>query len=597
MWNKKRDKIFLFYIECGDGMNIDRKTDYIQLGLLSIATVLKLHEYQVQLFFDSYPDMDELKRLISWERVRMVGFYTAIDNIVRIRELTEFIKKTFPRIMVIYGGPQATLKPVELLHESKADIVVRYEGEYTMIELLDYFYLGKGSLEDILGITYRDGDKIKHNPDRPFIENLDELPLLDRDLLPYKEDYPSILTGRGCPYNCTFCFQGSGQYYRMRTVENVLHELDDLLSRYKDPLYIGFSDDTFTADPDRTVRLCREIKKRKELRPGFHWYAEGRANIFYQYPELIGEMRDSGLKVMQFGIESANEDILRLYKKMITKEQVEFTVRQCVEENIFHIVVSFILGGPFESRETIEESLNFAKKLISMAPGRIKIINGYLAPLPGTPIGDEPEKYGIIPLSPFLKTGSAGGRDYLSETVNLKYWELAELKQFFDREINDAMNKEINNIPGEQVAELFRLSSEGIKSIWYDMLSSNIALRRYFNFREHTLYKSIDCLKRDKSIDCLKREDITDYFPQRTDQNFVPVQDGIILDRYGKKYRLDSFKSRIFHLSAGRLKFKDIVNIISEEYENFSSSEEIINELIKFYAELDNIYGVVFSKI
>ena len=588
MWNKKRDKIFLFYIECGDGMNIDRKTDYIQLGLLSIATVLKINEYQVQLFFDSYPDMDELKRLISWERVRIIGFYTAIDNIVRIKELTEFIKKTFPRIKVIYGGPQATLRPLELLQESRVDIVVRYEGEYTMVELLDYFYLGKGSLEDIRGITYRDGDKIKHNPDRPFIENLDELPILDRDLLPYKEDYPSILTGRGCPYNCTFCFQGTGQYYRMRSIENVLKELDDLLSRHKDPLYIGFSDDTFTADPDRTVKLCREIKKRKELRPGFHWYAEGRANILYQYPELISEMRDSGLKVMQFGIESANEEMLRLYKKMITKEQIEFTVKKCVEEDIFNIVVSFILGGPFESRETIEESLIFAKKLISMAPGRIKIINGYLTPLPGTPIGDEPGKYGIIPISPFLKTGSAGGRDYLAETVNLKYWELVELKQFFDREINDAMNKEINNIPGHQVEELFRLPSEGIKSLWYDMMSSNSALKRYFNFKEHPLYKSVDELN---------IEDITDYFPQRTDMNFIPGQDGIILDRYGKKYKLDRFRARIFHLSAGRLKFKDIVKIISEEYEEFSSSEEIINELIKFYSELDNIYGVVFSKI
>jgi len=588
MWNKKRDKIFLFYIECGDGLTPSRKPDDIQIGLLSIGTFLKEKGYQIRLFTDRYPDLDELKRMISWSRVRIIGFYTATDNIYRIIEITEFIKKTFPKIIIVYGGPQATVRPLELLQESFADIIVRYEGEYTMLDLVNYYFLKEGSLENIAGITYRDGNTIKTNPDRPFIENLDDLPIIDRNLLPYKEDYPSILTGRGCPYNCTFCFQGTGHYYRMRSVANVMKELDSLLARYDDPLYIGFTDDTFIADPERTIRLCREIKKRKEFRPGFHWYAETRANILYQYPELIREMKEAGLKFMQFGIESANELILKIYKKMITPEQVEFVIKKCVEEDIFQIVVSFILGGPFETKETIEESLNFAKKLIRLSPGRLRILNGSLTPLPGTPLGDEPEKYDIIPIAPYMRVGSAGGREYLSETVKLKLWELDELKQRFSKEVVNTMNEEIHNIPVHQVEKLFTYPAEGMTSMWYNMMNNCIALRRYFNFKKHPLYKSIKELK---------DEELEKYFPQRTNTIYKITPDGIILDRYGKNYKLNSFETRMFQLSGGKIKFKDIVNIILEEFKNFSSPDQVREKLIKFYRELDKIYGIIFAKI
>ena len=411
MWNKKRDKIFLFYIECGNGVSPFRQTKSIQIGILSIGTFLKEKGYNVQTFFDCYPDTDELKRLISWERVRVIGFYTTMDNIYRVQALTDFIKEKFPKIIVVFGGPLATIQPAVLLEEGRADIVVRYEGEYTMEELLDYYYHDKGNLEDIKGITWRSGNEIRSNPDRPFIENLDELPILDRDLVPFKEDYPILLTGRGCPYNCTFCFQGTGHYYRMRSVENIMKEVDYLLDKYKDPVYISFDDDVFITDRDRAMGLCKELKKRKEIRPGFHWFAETRANILYKYPELIREMKEAGIAVLQFGTESANKKMLEAYNKMITTEQVEFIVKKCVEEDIFQIATTFILGGPFESKNTVAESINFAKKLIRMAPGRIRIVDGFLIPLPGTPIGDNPEKYGITLLKPYWRTGGTGGSE------------------------------------------------------------------------------------------------------------------------------------------------------------------------------------------
>ncbi|MEQ8171668.1 MAG: radical SAM protein [Candidatus Eremiobacterota bacterium] len=581
MWNKKRDKIFLFYIEFGNGVSPFRQTKSIQIGILSIGTYLKEKGYNVQTFFDCYPDTDELKRLISWERVRVIGFYTTMDNICRVQALTDFIKENFPKIIVIFGGPLATIRPALLLEEGRADIVVRYEGEYTMEELMDYYYHDKGSLEDIKGITYRDGNEIKHNPDRPFIEDLDELPILDRDLVPFKEDYPILLTGRGCPYNCTFCFQGTGHYYRMRSVENIMKEVDGLLERYADPVYISFDDDVFITDRDRALALCRELKKRKELRPGFHWFSETRANILYKYPELIKEMKEAGIAVLQFGTESANKKMLEAYNKMITTEQVEFTVKKCVEEDIFQIATTFMLGGPFESRETVEENINFAKKLIRMAPGRIRIVDGFLIPLPGTPIGDHPEKYGIILLKPYWKTGNSGGSECISETVNLKRGELLELKKVFDRELMITMEQELMNIPRKQVEAIFSMLTEGIQALWYDLLSSNTALKRYFNFKDHGIYKTFHELK-----------DFDAYFPQRTDFSYELSEDRITLDRFGRKYLLNPFESRILILSAGRIRFREMVSILKEEFPE-SSTQKILD----FYRKMDDIYGIVFAKV
>ncbi len=580
-----KNEILLAYIECGDGLSSDRTPDEIQVGLLSIATFLKEKGYKIRLAFDKYPDPEDFIWIIPAKKIKIIGFYTTADNITRVINLTEIIKEKFPEVIVVYGGPQATVRDRELIRDTPADIVVRYEGEYTFLEVAHYYLKGKGSLSDIKGITFRSEGRVKKNPDRPFIEDLDALPIIDRDLLPFKENYPAILTGRGCPYNCTFCFQGTGHNYRMRSIENVLKEVDYLLERHKDPVYMAFMDDTFTAHVERTLELCRELKKRKDKRPGFYWYAEARANILYKNPELIPAMKEAGLIAMQFGIESVNKKILKLYKKLITPEQVEFSIKKCVEEDIFQIVVSFILGGPYESRETIEENLAFAKKLIRMAPGRIRILNGYLSPLPGTPLGDEPDKYGLIPVEPLLKTGSAGGREYFSETSNLKLWELVELKLKFDEEVVETMKEMFPYIPRNQMEQLFSMPSEGLSSIWFFLLNSNLALKRYFNFKKQTIYKTLNELS---------QEELENYFPQRTDQVFNLNSTGIVLERFGRKYSLGPLETRIFHLSGGRLKFKDIKNIITKE---FPSTQAAGEAMIKFYCLLDNIYGIIFSKI
>ncbi|HPZ06493.1 MAG TPA: cobalamin-dependent protein, partial [Candidatus Eremiobacteraeota bacterium] len=256
MFNKKRDQIFLFYIVFSDGLKLYKGCTHIPIGLLSIGTFLQERNYQIKLICDRYPDMDEIKRAISYSRVRVAGFYTSTDNIYRVIEISKFIKQNFPGIIIIFGGPHATVRPVEVLEGSPADIVVRYEGEYTMLDLMNYFFLDEGKLENIPGIVYRDGNSIKSNPLRPCIDNLDELPIINRDLAPTREGVVSILTGRGCPYECTFCFQATGHYHRMRSIEHVLKELDEVLNTYDDPLYLGFIDDTFIAHPERTIKLC-----------------------------------------------------------------------------------------------------------------------------------------------------------------------------------------------------------------------------------------------------------------------------------------------------------------------------------------------------
>ena len=148
---------------------------------------------------------------------------------------------------VIVGSPQATALDAGFFISSKCDAVVRYEGELTVLELMNFYLEGVGALEKILGVSYFSGGEIRKNPERPLIKNLDALPFIDEDCyLEPKKFYRgfSLMTGRGCPFRCAFCHEGAHtKIVRLRSVENVLAEIDAFLEKWDsdDELYILFN--------------------------------------------------------------------------------------------------------------------------------------------------------------------------------------------------------------------------------------------------------------------------------------------------------------------------------------------------------------------
>ena len=158
-------------------------------------------------------------------------------NVTENQYLSQYIKAKY-QLPVIVGGPQATSLKAIFIQKAQCDAIVRYEGELTVLELMDFFLDGTGSLSKILGIAYWYGNQLVVNQERPVIENLDALPIIDEMcyLRPRKNPYElSIMTGRGCPFHCAFCHEGHHtRKVRFRSVNNVLEEIDSFLEKQSD---------------------------------------------------------------------------------------------------------------------------------------------------------------------------------------------------------------------------------------------------------------------------------------------------------------------------------------------------------------------------
>lgn len=289
------------------------------------------------------------------------------------------------------------------IENSELDIVVVGEGEQTSLEVIegieqsgkDDFLLNLAA--NIRGIVYKKNKNVYVNPPRELINDIDTIPLPARHLLPPLHTYkvsavqykrlPStgVLTARGCPFKCVFCVCSvSKQKVRYHSIEYVMAEVDELINRYgiRD---IAFIDDVFTIDKERTYRLCEELAKRKNK---LVWSSNVRVGLVDK--EMLKIMKDSGCWMVLAGIESGNQAILDKIKKDIKLEQAEQLSSWCKEIGLmFH--PNFIIGHPGETTDTINQTINFARKLYSHFP-----LFTIMTPYPGTELWNIAEKYGTI---------------------------------------------------------------------------------------------------------------------------------------------------------------------------------------------------------
>jgi radical SAM superfamily enzyme YgiQ (UPF0313 family) len=255
--------------------------------------------------------------------------------------------------------------PTETLKASPAiDWVGRKEFDFTCKEVAE-----DRELSTIAGLSYKDKDgKIKHNPEREMIQDMDTLPwvadVYKRDLQIEKyfigyllHPYISMYTGRGCPAQCTFCLWPQtigGHKYRVRSPQNVADEMAYMKKIFPQVKEFFFDDDTFTANLPR----AREIAKK--LGPlGVHWSCNSRANLDY---DTIKSFKDNGLRLFLVGYESGNDDILTRIKKGVTMDEMRRFTKSCHQAGVV-IHGTFILGLPVETQQTIENTINFAKEL------------------------------------------------------------------------------------------------------------------------------------------------------------------------------------------------------------------------------------------
>jgi hopanoid biosynthesis associated radical SAM protein HpnJ len=293
-----------------------------------------------------------------------VIIHTSTPSLKNDAKVAEAIKAQRPGTLIGFVGAHTAVLPAETLKVSAAiDWVGRKEFDYTCKEVAE----GR-PLSEVNGLSYRAGDRIVHNPERELIPDMDNLPwvtdVYKRDLqiekysIGYlKEPYLSFYTGRGCPAQCIFCLWPQtigGHRYRVRSPANVAAEMAHAKKLFPQVQEFFFDDDTFTANMPR----AREVAKR--LKPlGLTWSCNSRANVNY---ETIKLMKDCGLRLFLVGYESGNQEILNRVKKGVTLEEARQFTRYCGELGVI-IHGTFILGLPYETKDTIEETIRFAIEL------------------------------------------------------------------------------------------------------------------------------------------------------------------------------------------------------------------------------------------
>ena len=280
-------------------------------------------------------------------------------------KVAEAIKAQKPATKIGFVGAHTMVLPAETLKASSAiDWVGRKEFDFTCKEVAE-----DRDLATIAGLSYKDKDgKIKHNPEREMIQDMDTLPwvadVYKRDLQIEKyfigyllHPYISMYTGRGFPAQCTFCLWPQtigGHKYRVRSPQNVADEMTYMKELFPQVKEFFFDDDTFTANLPR----AREIAKK--LGPlGLTWSCNSRANLD---ADTVKFFKDNGLRLFLVGYESGNEQILKNIKKGVTLDEMRRFTKACHDAGVV-IHGTFVLGLPVESKETIEESIRFAQEL------------------------------------------------------------------------------------------------------------------------------------------------------------------------------------------------------------------------------------------
>ena len=294
------------------------------------------------------------------------------------------LKEENPGLIVGLVGPQVSVLPQEsLLSGPQVDFVARREFDYAVLEVAQ----GR-AWEEILGISFQKNGHIHHNPDRPFIEDLDALPMVTeiyhRDLvmehyhIPYLHyPYVSFYTGRGCPSHCVFCLWPqtfTGRRFRVRSVANVVAEVRRSLELFPQAAEVFFDDDTFTAAGERARALSRELG-----RLNFTWSATARVNTSY---ETLKAMKEGGLRLLVVGFETGDPLVLQKIRKGATLDLGRRLVKWCRELGI-QVHGTFMVGLPGESKQSIEASIRFACEL---DPDTIQV--SLATPYPGTEFYD-----------------------------------------------------------------------------------------------------------------------------------------------------------------------------------------------------------------
>jgi radical SAM superfamily enzyme YgiQ (UPF0313 family) len=410
-------------------INPPQDTRYSQppLGLALIAAILAKEGYTVNLLDANAFGLKPEEIPPQVEGADVIGLTAMTPTIGTALKIAGLLKRKNPHLKTILGGPHVTLLPEDTLTASPdVDVIIRGEGDITVIDLLKALENHR-PLNAIEGISFRKENTIIHNAARKTIVDMDSLPYPAWHLLPWQRYQPhpphgmalpfgAMVTSRGCPYRCAYCSKPVfGSHFRAQSPDRVVEEMVYLQQKFgiKE---IAFYDDSFTLDKKRVHAIAEKIIEKKLK---FAWTCETRVNLVDKM--LLAHMKQAGCYAVAYGIESASPEIIKTLQKDITLEQVEAAVRAHKEVGL-QVIGYFMLGSPGETPQTIQQTIDFAKKLkVDFAQFSVT------TPFPGTELYDIyiQKNKESIPWEKFVYAGTDNPANPVFESDNLTREDLA----------------------------------------------------------------------------------------------------------------------------------------------------------------------------
>lgn len=572
-----------------DALLLQVRTSYLQydirgsepqLGQYYMAEFAQKKGYVVRIkrFASNSPIISELRQIINNSTPNIIGAYIDSENIWTIRRLFSLLKEENPNISFVIGGPQVTGNPQKAMDLiPAADFGIVGEGENSIVELLDSIYNNHKIIpSEVCNLVYRceDTNKIRYSPNYKIEKDLDNFPFPRREEYDIDNNsrFDQILTGRGCIGRCAFCFEGSKRSnpLRFRSIESIIEEIDYLIATYPEQKYLAFLDDTFIIDKNRVTAICNHLIDNHSNKVG--WFCEARADILKNNLELLPLLYQAGCIRLQLGGESGSQNVLNSYNKGVVKDDLRTVIRAIHESGIPSVYVNFIIGGAFETIQTFKETLAFAKELIDIAPGTVEVGASIFSPYVGTPITNEPEKYGLTISDYNLITGPDGFMPF-AHSDELNEPAILYLYNMFEYEIRKHIKSHLVRLKNNEINKHYMIYQKyELSTLWREYSQEIESYKNYFESIIHNGFASWNNIK-----------SFSDYFliPYRTCQ---PLSDGKIFLKNtasGPKPFQSDLEEKIYLLSTGKLTLLEIVTVLKNSNIIASGDEERVYAIYK----------------
>jgi len=406
-------------------------TIYFPIWLAYATAVLEKEGHNVKLIDAPAEGMGEkeVMSVVKSFMPELVVIDTATASIYSDVNFLEKIKNESGSYGILVGTHPSALPEETIKISNKIDAIARGEYDYTVRDLAAELERGGKEFEKIDGLSFRKSGKIIHNKNRALIENLDEIPFVSKV---YKKHlniknyfysanlYPeiTIISGRGCPFQCTYCLLPqtmNGRGYRKRGVDNLLAEFEYIKENFPEVKEIFVEDDTFTADPVRVDEFCR---KKVEAGNKLLWSCNARADVKL---ETLQQMKKAGCRLLCVGVESGEQEILNNIKKGTNIEGIRQFMKDTKKAGIL-VHGCFMLGNKGDTKETIRKTVDFA---IELEPDTAQFFP--IMVYPGTEAYDWVKKEGFLVSEDFTKwLDEEGNHNCMVSRPDLSNKELVE---------------------------------------------------------------------------------------------------------------------------------------------------------------------------